>query len=40
MDVGAGCFPHIKVFRGISGENVLELSGYPTKQTNKQTKQE
>ncbi|XP_021010593.1 stefin-3-like [Mus caroli] len=30
MDVGAGCFPHIKVFRRISGENVLELSGYPT----------
>uniref|UniRef100_A0A8C6GFT3 Cystatin domain containing 4 n=1 Tax=Mus spicilegus TaxID=10103 RepID=A0A8C6GFT3_MUSSI len=35
MDVGGGCFLHIKVFTGISGENVLELSGYQTNKTRK-----
>ncbi|XP_021011003.1 cystatin-A-like [Mus caroli] len=35
MDVGGGCFLHIKVFRRISGENVLELSGYQTNKTRK-----
>jgi cystatin-A/B len=35
MDVGGGCFLHIKVFKGISGENVLELHGYQTNKTRK-----
>ncbi|EDM11285.1 rCG64393 [Rattus norvegicus] len=33
MDVGGGCFLHIKVFRGLSGEDNLELSDYQTNKT-------
>ncbi|XP_034371703.1 stefin-3-like [Arvicanthis niloticus] len=33
MDVGHGCFLHIKVFRGLSGEDDLKLQGYQTNKT-------
>ncbi|EDM11284.1 stefin A2 [Rattus norvegicus] len=33
MDVGHGCFTHIKVFQGLSGKDDLELSGYQTNKT-------
>ncbi|XP_052014100.1 stefin-2-like [Apodemus sylvaticus] len=33
MDVGSGCYFHIKVFSDISNENDLELRGYETNKT-------
>uniref|UniRef100_E0CZ96 Cystatin A1 n=1 Tax=Mus musculus TaxID=10090 RepID=E0CZ96_MOUSE len=33
MDVGGGCFTHIKVFKDLSGKNNLELTGYQTNKT-------
>ncbi|XP_031220545.1 stefin-3-like [Mastomys coucha] len=33
VDVGRGCFLHIKVFRGFSGKEDLELLGYETNKT-------
>ena len=33
MDVGGGCLLHIKVFRMISGEDDLQLSGHQTNKT-------
>ena len=33
VDVGGGCFTHIKVFKDLSGKNNLELTGYQTNKT-------
>ncbi|XP_021041100.1 stefin-3 [Mus caroli] len=33
MDVGNGCFLHMKVFRGLSREDDLKLKGYQTNKT-------
>ncbi|EDK97922.1 stefin-3 [Mus musculus] len=33
IDVGNGCFLHMKVFRGLSGEDDLKLKGYQTNKT-------
>ncbi|GAB1303350.1 Cystatin A family member 3 [Apodemus speciosus] len=30
IDVGSGCYLHVKVFRGLSGEDNFELHGYQT----------
>ncbi|XP_021065291.1 cystatin-A isoform X2 [Mus pahari] len=33
VDVGGGCFIHLKVFKSPSGESNYELSGYQTNKT-------
>ncbi|NP_001395794.1 stefin A2-like 3 [Rattus norvegicus] len=33
VDVGCGCYLHLRVFSGISRENNLELHGYQTNKT-------